>query len=196
MSILKEGIILKNSLLFEQNDLPYYCALCYGTWNPSSTNSNVIFGTEVTETRFSPTIETGWNDNVGNDFVNIEFMVNYPQTIIFNRLVLYYGGKQRSEYTINFTGFNAFNIISPNLSTFSIGERLLINSNFYEIISTANSNLTIGVIPLGNSPNLPSSGSTKMRDASGTALVATVLNDIYELPFNTEVRFLINGQTQ
>jgi hypothetical protein len=195
MSILKEGILLKNSLLFEQTDKPYYCALCYGTWSPQSTNSNAIFGTEVTETRFSPTIETGWNDSIGNDFVNIEFSVNYPQTIIFNRLVLYYGGKQRSEYTINFTGFNAFNIISPDLSSFSIGDRLLINSNFYEIIATSNNNLTIGVSPLENSPNLPSTGSAKMRDASGIALVATVLNDIYELPFNTEVRFLINGQT-
>lgn len=195
MSILKEGIILKNSLLFEQTDKPYYCALCYGTWNPVSTNSNAIFGSEVTETRFSPTITTGWNDNIGTDFVNIEFNVNYPQTIIFNRLVLYYGGKQRSEYTINFTGFNAFNIVSPNISTFSIGDRLLINSNFYEIIATSNSNLTIGVLPLENSPNLPSSGSTKMRDASGIALVASVLNDIYELPLNTSVTFRISGET-
>lgn len=195
MSILKEGIILKNELLFKQTDKPYYCSLCYGNWSPSTVNSQQIYSTEVTETRFIPTILTGWNEGNNRDFVTIEFTVNYPQTIIFNRLVLLYGGKQRSEYVINYSGFNAFSIVSPLISEFSIGDRLLIQSNFYEIISLANSGLTIGVMPLGHNINLPSTGSSIMRDASGTSLVATVLDDIYQLTFNTEVIFRINGQT-
>src|SRR5574343_924572 len=131
MPVLKEGIILKNSLLFEQTEKNYYCSLCYGTWNPSISSSELIIKSESTETRFSPTITTGWDNNTATDFINISFSVNYPEDIIYNRLVLYYGGLQRSLYNINFNGFNSFSISSPEINNFSIGDRILHGNNFY-----------------------------------------------------------------
>lgn len=193
MPILKEGIILKNELLFKQTEKNYYCALCYGTWNPASSASELIFESEATETRFSPTISTGWDDDLGVDFVNINLQVNYPTDILYNRIVLYYGGLQRSLYDVNFNGFNSLTISLPEINDFSIGDRIIYNSNFYEI--SAINGLEIGVIPFLNSPNLPNSGSGQIRDASGIPIIGNVFDDIYLIKNNTTVNFSINGRS-
>lgn len=191
MPILKEGSILKNRLLFEQTEKPYYCSLCYGTWNPNSTPSESIFSSESTVTRFSPTITTGWDDNQGTDFINISFVVNYPDNIIFNRVALYYGGLQRSQYDVIFNGFNSLTIVSPQINDFIIGDRIIYNNNFYEITSISGFN--IGVLPFDNVPNLPNSGDGSIRDASGIPIIGSVFDDVYEITNNYIVNFYLNG---
>lgn len=193
MSILKEGAILKNQLFFEQTAKPYYCSLCYGSWNPNSIISENIFDSEATETRFSPTIETGWNNSNNNDYINISFQVNYPEDIIFNRIILIYGGLQRGRFDVNFTGFNSLTIVSPEQNDFIVGDRILINSKYYEVSDS--DGFDLGLTPALNSPNLPSSGSGIIKDASGVPIVGSVMDDIYQITNNTTINFLVNGSS-
>lgn len=191
MPILKEGIILKNSLFFSQTEKNYYCSLCYGSWNPNTAPSQIIFGSESTETRFSPLITTGWDDSIGKDFVNIEFTVNYPVDILYNRVVLYYGGLQRSRFTVNFNGFNSLSIVSPKQNDFQIGDRILYNSQFY-FVSEKNG-MDLGLTPDTGVDNLPQSGSGDIIDASGIPIIGSVFDDVYLIENNTEINFFING---
>lgn len=194
MPILKDGIILKNKLFFEQTEKNYFCSLCYGTWNPGTSPSELIIGSESTPTRFSPVITTGWNNNTGTDFVNITFTVNYPEDIIYNRLVLYYGGLQRSLYDVVFNGFNSLTIVSPEQNDFIIGDRILYNNGFYEIISI--NGLDLGLSPLNGVSNLPNNGDGSIRDASVIPLIGVVLDDVYTIQNNISVNFLINGSSE
>jgi hypothetical protein len=191
MPILKEGVILKNKFLFERTDKPYYCSLGLGTWTPTVSSSEIIFDSESTVTRFIPTITTGWNETGGSDFVNISFVVNYPDDITFNRVILYYGGLQRSHYDVQFNGFNSITITDPNSHEFTVGDRIIYNKYFYEILTI--SGLDIGVIPLTNSPQLPHTGYGYIRDASGIPLIGSVMDDVYIINNNNTINFYLNG---
>jgi len=188
MALFKEGIILKNNLLFKQTEKNYYCALCYGSWSSYVESSEVIFSSEATPTRIIPTITTGWDST---DFILVDFNINYPDDVIFNRIVLYYGGHQRSKYDITFNGFNSISIISPELNPFNIGDRVLINEYFYEVSSV--SSMDLGLIPYENSPQLPHFGDSLLIDASGIPIVTSILDDIYIINNNDNVRFILNG---
>lgn len=191
MTILKEGLLLKNKLFFEQTSKPYYCSLCYGTWSPSIPTSELIFNSEILQTRITPTITTGWNSSSEQDYVDISFDFNYPENVIFNRVVLYYGGLQRCIYDVIFNGFNSLTITSPAQNNFSPGDRILYNNYFYTVQTV--SGLDIGVTKEPLVPDLPSSGSGTIRDASGIPLIGIVLDNVYQINYNTTINFYINA---
>lgn len=191
MTILKEGVILKNQYLFERTDKPYYCSLGYGSWSPAVATSEVILSSEVMVTRIVPTILTRWLDGSGRDDVEIRFTVNYPEDIIFNRVIVYYGGLQRSRYDINYTGFNTIEIAQPDVNDFVVNDRVLINNSFYRVISSTD--LILGLEPWSTAPNLPTTGSGILLDATVTPLIGEVLDDVYQINSNNSTGFLLNG---
>lgn len=191
MSILKEGIILKNAYLFGRTEKPYYCTLGYGAWSPAVASSEVIISSEVMVTRIIPTITMNWLDSAGRDNVEIRFTVNYPEDIIFNRIMMYYGGLQRSQYDIVFSGFNSVTIAQPDVNDFIVGGRVLINNSFYRVISSTG--LTLGLEPWTIAPNLPTTGIGSLRDATVIPLIGELLDDVYQISSNNSVGFLLNG---
>lgn len=196
LSSFKEGILLRNELVWKREDLPYYLCFAYGDWNPVSAKKEDIYKTESSEIRIRlepEDIRVSWDDNTGRDVVEIKKTFAPQEEIKTNIIFLKCGGFERAKYKIRWGDFFSAELVEPDSHFFTVNDLVEIEGHIYKIKNLDGNFFKF--YPVNNAPLPKTSGYGFFRDATGTLLVASMLDRPYILFKDEEIAINLIGYT-